>query len=331
MIGEWLLGAERDAAPFNAGTLFRVSSPFNDLHGAGMWNTQVVEPLLEAIRGAEWCTAMELRSAPVDGKWQVASWGTLVGVFQQPWCGIDPTGDSVAVRVGAIVDFVSDDPVRCTVMIDVLDLAEQAGQPFTRQALGTPGLWPLPRTTLGNVDGAAGDQDLTITVVKAMQSALHDSARTRDEMLVAPHLGYWHDDFVWAGPGGIGTTVGVGGFVDFHQLPFRSAFPDRVGGGALSSAGTANATGHFVKFAQGNFAVTGGWPSVVATHVGDGWLGEPATGLRITLRVFDFYELTGAKISMNWVFIDLLDFLAQIGKLPQRVADQRSLTKGMSR
>ena len=328
MIGEWLFGSDSSSTPFDSNTVFRVSAPFNELPGIASWSEFVAAPLLHAIEGAKWSTAMELRSAPVDGSRQSATWGTLNGVFANSWCGLQPTGAEVAVRVGAIVDFLGDSAVRCTVMIDVFDLAEQAGQHLTRRSLGKTGRWPIPRAVGSGVDGSPDVSATTLAVVKQMQSALHDSARTRDEMIAAAHLAYWHDDFVWAGPGGIGSSMGAEGFVDFHQLSFRTAFPDRVGGGLLASAGATNTTGHFVKFAEGRWAVTGGWPSVTATHSRDGWLGESASGRRITLRVFDFYQVDEGKISMNWVFIDLLDFLAQIDRLPKRIQHQLTLTKG---
>ena len=328
MIGEWLFGSDNESTPFDSNTIFRVSAPFNDFAGVASWREFVAEPLLGAIDGADWSTAMELRSAPIDGSWQAASWGTLTGVFMNSWCGLHPSGSEVSVRIGAVVDLVGDAAIRCTVMIDVLDLAEQAGQDLTRRSLGKTGLWPLPRAIESDDDGASDESATTLSVVKQMQSALHDSARTRDEMIAAAHLAYWHADFVWAGPGGIGSSTGAEGFVDFHQLSFRTAFPDRVGGGLLESADETNTTGHFVKFAEGRWAVTGGWPSVTATHSADGWLGESASGRRITLRVFDFYQVDEGKISMNWVFIDLLDFLAQIDRLPRQITHQGILTRG---
>ncbi|NMT50503.1 polyketide cyclase, partial [Vibrio parahaemolyticus] len=38
---------------------------------------------------------------------------------------------------------------------------------------------------------------------------------------------YWHNDFMWYGPAGIGTTRGIKGFRNHHQAPFVFAFPDR--------------------------------------------------------------------------------------------------------
>jgi hypothetical protein len=328
MIGEWLLGAERASARFDSRTAFRVSAPHDDLTGGAEWQEIVAAPLLGALGESRWHTAMELRSKRVDGAWQAAAWGTLVGTLQQPWCGIEPTGLTVAVRVGAVVDFDESRAVRCTVMLDVPDLAEQAGQRLVRRPLGDPARWPVPSDDRASADVDDEQSAATLAVVMAMQSALHDSARTRSEMLAAPHLAYWHDDFVWAGPGGIGTTVGAAAFVDCHQLPFRASLPDRVGGGALPSSPAGGAAGHFVKFADGRFAVTGGWPSVTATHGNDGWLGLPATGRRVTLRVFDFYEVVAGRIAMNWVFIDLVDFLRQIGQLPTLAAATKVSTKG---
>jgi len=328
MIGEWLFGSITDSTPFDLNTVFRVSAPFNVCADVASWREFVAEPLLGAIDGAEWSTAMELRSAPIDGSWQAASWGTLSGVFMNSWCGLHPTGAEVSVRIGAIVDLVGAAAIRCTVMIDLLDLAEQSGQDLTRRSLGQSGVWPFPHATGSVTDISPEESAATLAVVKQMQSALHDSARTRDEMIAAAHLAYWHADFVWAGPGGIGSSTGAEGFVDLHQLSFRTAFPDRVGGGLLASAGATNTTGHFVKFAEGRWAVTGGWPSVTATHLGDGWLGQGASGRRITLRVFDFYQVERGKISMNWVFIDLLDFLAQIDRMPRQISHQGILTRG---
>lgn len=297
-------------------TEFRVSAPFDDIVGAAKWNSEVVEPLHQAIVDAEWTSSMMLYGLSTEGQPQTAAWGHLEGVMTGPWCGLQPTGERVSVRVGFVVDHSGTIVSRCTVIIDVADLAIQVGQPLTRTALGNSGKWPEP-----HVPRTAGDGAETLSVVRAMQSALHDTATSREEMLTAEHLQYWAENFVWAGPGGIGTTRGKLGFVDDHQLSFRVAFPDRAGGGVLPSSGPSRGVGHFVKFAEGSWAVTGGWPSLFATHLGDGWLGLAASGSSITLRVFDFYEVQNGLITMNWVFIDVVDFLRQVNALPQRIIE----------
>lgn len=304
-------------------TVFRVSAPFDELVGRASWQSSVVEPLRRSIGDLAWRQSMVLSGERADGLPQVAAWGHLEGVMHAPWCGLSATGRRVSIRVGCVADLAESGTARCTVMIDIADLAAQVGQPLTRDALGDAGPWPEPQAT-----HATGVSAETLEVVRAMQTALHDHATTRDEMLTAEHLRYWGDDFVWAGPGGIGTTRGGRGFVDDHQLSFRTAFPDRVGGGTLPPNPIGGGAGHFVKFADGCWAVTGGWPSVSATHHGDGWLGLRASGRRIFLRVFDFYEVRDGLISMNWVFIDIVDFLRQVDQLPTAIREFHQQLKG---
>ena len=49
------------------------------------------------------------------------------------------------------------------------------------------------------------------------------------------------------------------------------------------------------------------------THNGDGWLGLKATGKKITLRVVDYWRREGDKLKENWVFIDIVDVMEQLG------------------
>lgn len=91
------------------------------------------------------------------------------------------------------------------------------------------------------------------------------AAHSLDSMYLAP---YWTPDFAWYGPAGIGTAFGLDGFRTVHQIPFLTAFPDRRGGQ------------HIGRIGDGDFVVTGGWPSVTATHTGDGFCGMcGATGI----------------------------------------------------
>jgi predicted ester cyclase len=112
---------------------------------------------------------------------------------------------------------------------------------------------------------------------------------------------YWHEDFMWYGPAGIGTTRGIDGFQEFHQGPFLEAFPDREVGH------------HDARLAEGTYCASTGWPAVVGTHLGDGWLGLPATGNHVDMRVIDVWRREGDLLAENWVFIDMIDLLDQIG------------------
>ena len=90
------------------------------------------------------------------------------------------------------------------------------------------------------------------------------------------------------------------GFVKDHREPFLIAFPDRIGGN------------HYCRIGDGDYAAVGGWPSMTMTHKGD-YLGVPATGKALTLRVMDFYRCAGGRIMENWVLLDYLDLFQQMG------------------
>ena len=47
-----------------------------------------------------------------------------------------------------------------------------------------------------------------------------------------------------------------------------------------------------------------GWPSLSLKVVGGGYMGLPATGADIDMRVVDIYRRDGDKLAENWVFID---------------------------
>ena len=47
------------------------------------------------------------------------------------------------------------------------------------------------------------------------------------------------------------------------------------------------------------------------THTGE-YLGVPATGKALTLRVMDFYRCADGRIMENWVFLDYLDMFRQL-------------------
>lgn len=61
------------------------------------------------------------------------------------------------------------------------------------------------------------------------------------------------------------------------------------------------------------------WPAISrettigAVHAGGGFLGLPPTGRFVTMRVMDFYLHHEGLIRENWVPIDLVDLLRQMG------------------
>lgn len=293
----------------------RVTSPFHSLVGRDAIRDVLWAPLRRAFTSLQRRSLLFLAQDGPQGDTgldapKVATIGHLVGRFTAPWCGLEPTGEVVFLRFAEIHEFDDGRVARTTMYLDMVDLARQVGRSILAPARGREVLWPAPdaqRCGAGLMTSAGGEATTKATLarVRAMQHDLHDDATTRADMVAAAHLRHWDANFWWYGPGGIGTTRGADGFVDDHQLPFRTALPDRVGGGVTK--------GHFAKFADGRLACTAGWPSVRGTHLGDGWLGLVASGRSVDLRVTDFYALTGDDLIFeNWVLIDLVHLCEQL-------------------
>jgi hypothetical protein len=99
----------------------------------------------------------------------------------------------------------------------------------------------------------------------------------------------------------------VRGFRAWHQIPFLRGMPDR----GLNADGT---THHL--FGEGAYAAVTGWPNMRLTLTGPNWLGLPPTGQTLFLRSLDFWRIEGRLIRENWVLVDLLDAMAQVGVDP---------------
>ncbi len=113
---------------------------------------------------------------------------------------------------------------------------------------------------------------------------------------------FWTDDMVWYGPAGIGTKRGLVDFQKNHQRPFLHGFSDK------------HATDE-IRITEGDYVAAAGFQR--ATHAGE-YLGIPASGQRVDIRYMDFWraaedEHGDLKLVENWVLIDLLGFLAQLG------------------
>ncbi len=108
---------------------------------------------------------------------------------------------------------------------------------------------------------------------------------------------FWHEDMIWHGPPGFGDVHGLDGFRYEVLKPFYTAFPDyhvkddiQVANDSWVSA-TGFLTGH---------------------HRGE-WMGIQPSGKRITMRYSDFWLVKDGKLSENWVMVDDLGVLRQMG------------------
>jgi predicted ester cyclase len=300
---------------------WRGSHPMNEHHGTEAVMAQVWAPLKVALPDLERRDLIFV-GGTFEGREYVAMTGHYCGTFRHDWLGIPATGRPVFLRYGEVHQITDGRIVQSNCLWDVLDVIRQAGFWPIAPSLGAEGMWPGPITGDGLVfndsDPVQSAASLAQTLaMHATLGAYDDLAGTgRQGLLDMPQKQHWHPKMMWYGPSGIGTTRGLGGFVDHHQLPFRTAFPKRKGGGQWDEIADMKARhggGHYIRIGDGPYSVTGGWPSVYAMHLGPGFLGLPATGKAVTMRVMDFYLHHESLIRENWVPLDVLDLLLQMG------------------
>lgn len=129
-----------------------------------------------------------------------------------------------------------------------------------------------------------------LEAVRQMAAALNDN-------VVEGQEAYWTPDMVWRGPAGVGTRRGLGEFADY-RADFIHAFPDK----------------HFedwVHFGDGGDYVAAAGAQH-ATHRGD-WLGIPASNRQVQIKYMDIWRAENGYLAENWVMLDILDFLEQLG------------------
>lgn len=222
--------------------------------------------------------------------------GHFSGTFANDWLGIPATGRETQIRFGEF-SAVHDGQIILTYIIpDVLDVIRQAGYQLLPPSLGEEGPWPGPATGDGVLltarDGGEGLS--TLYLAKIMCQAL-DTPSLRQ---------YWDSEtMIWCGPSGIGTLRTLKGFEDGHETPFRHGFP---------AYGRVIQGFHAAEVDDENYAGWVGWPSIRAIHSGE-YLGIPPTGKVVDIRLMDFYRREGDLIIENWVPIDMIHLLLQIG------------------
>ena len=297
-IGPSLLGGDAAAlASLADDHQLHAFAPVNGVAGRDGYAAAVLAPLAAAFpRGEERCD-IRLSGAYKEGDW-VASSGHIAGIFAAPLFGIPATGRAGMVRFGRFERHSGGKIAETLLILDLPSLMMQAGYWPIGPAMGPGFPAPSPATHDGIVGPGDEGGEASLALVNAMIGGLHEFDGSLKSMGMR---GYWTDDFWWYGPAPIGNFRGHSDYERGHQLPFLTAFPDRVGGN------------HRARIGEGGYVASTGWPSITATHAGGGWLGLAPTGRAITMRVMDFWRREGNLLAENWVMIDIPDLLDQMG------------------
>jgi len=242
------------------------------------------------------------RNASDQSEW-VISMGHLLGLFDQPWLGIPPSGQMAHLRYADFYSIEKGKITRGAFFCDVLQVMQQAGINPLPQQLGSGFVYPGPKTHDGLLyepqDPAEGEK--TLTVLNRMIDDLDQLNKSGNDTCPPEVLAQsWNEDMIWYGPAGIGASYTIERYQKQHQHPFRQGLSNKV------------FNGHICRFAEGNYAGFFGWPNLTNTAAG-GFLGLPANDIRADMRVVDIYRREGDKLAENWVIIDLPWWLKQQG------------------
>ncbi len=283
--------------------LWRGFHPFNELHGTENVAQKFWAPLKHSLQHLQ--RRMDVFMAgknEIDGfssVW-VVSMGHLMGLFDNAWLGIAPTGKMAVLRYCEFSKVENGKITETAMYFDIPHLMIQARlQPFPPQTaahLVQPG--PMTHDGLMFSPQLAEEGEKTLDTINAMISDLgqwnsglsleHELRRT------------WCENMIWWGPAGIGATYTIERYARQHSGPFRASFADR------------SKTKHVCRMAEGHYGGFFGWPNFTARPTG-GFMGMPATDKAGEFRVIDIYRREGDKLAENWVFIDLLHFWHQQG------------------
>lgn len=278
---------------------WHVSHPLNTIAGRDL-EERLWGPLFTGLDGI----AAELHLL-FAGTWRDRSFVTVAGLlhgdFTRAWLGIPATEGPAALRFGAFHDVTDGTIGETRLLFDIVDFAHRAGVD----------LLPVGRYDHSSVTGpttgdgvatayqGSGAEALALVESMAFDGLLRYDGRSLESMGMER---FWDvGGMRWYGPGGIGTTLGLVGFQKHHQIPFLRAIPDRGG------------IEHYARFGEAGYVASGGWPSLKGTWQGD-YLGFEADGRPITMRVMDWWRVENGRLVENWVLVDLLEFLVQIGR-----------------
>jgi predicted ester cyclase len=296
-------------AGYHIGARIAITHPINELSRFSAASECFWKPLRHALPDVE--RRWDILAGGTDrGADWIGCLGHYVGTFDNDWLGIPATGGVVAVRFAEGHELRDGKIAQSYIFVDFLDLMRQAGYWPIAPSLGREMQWLSPMTHAGVIltPQAEAVSRRTHDFITRMHTGLgiaDGQTLTHEimDLIEQEDARHFHPNFLWYGPAGIGTTRGIKGFDDYHGHPFLIAFPDR---------GVRDIP-HFIRISDGHYAVTGGWGYLQATHTGDDFLGLPATGKHVAMRVMDFYRCSDTTICENWVPIDIPHLLLQMG------------------
>lgn len=233
----------------------------------------------------------------------VCSMGHLMGLFDDAWLGIPPSGKMAFLRYVEFNRVENGKIAETALFCDILSVMLQVGlkplPPQTGAFLITPG--PMTHDGLLHDPQDPAEGRATLALINRMIGDINSRERSNDRDAMRAELARcWFPGMIWWGPAGIGATYTIERYIRQHAGPFRDHLPDR----------TFN--GHLARLAEGNYGGFFGWPNLTLRSRG-GFMGLPASDTPADMRVVDIYRREGDYLAENWIFIDMLHYLNMQG------------------
>ena len=268
-------------------------APYSDIKGADALIERFWQPLSRAFPDLRRHCDLLLAGRYRDQDWVSAS-GYFRGRFSEDWNGIAATGEQTLVRFGEVMALEDGKIVKSYFLLDLIDVMQQGGFQLPWAAPAIEGLRPPVKQGSG-VLGSEQDPAATRRPLLLVEAMLFGLVRKDQPMSL-----YWAPEMTWNSPSGVGSARSLEEFLDRVHHVFLNGL-----------TGSWNGS-HNARYAEGRFAVSTGWPSLVAVHDGV-FLGFPPSGNTLHWRIMDFWERVDDKLINNWVHIDMINIFRQIG------------------
>lgn len=296
--------------------------PFNEQSGAAAVAHCFWQPLLSSWKFLQRRQDVFMAGInQISGEQWVASMGNFMGLLDANWLGIPATRKMTFLRYAEFHCIEGSRISRSALFFDIISVMNQAGYHPLPPQTGAAIIQPGPRTHDGLLfePQDAGESERTLALINRMIGDLSELNQSGDDRCPPAYLARtWHEDMIWYGPAGIGSTYTIPRYQEQHQYPFRTNLKDK------------RFNGHVCRMAEGNYGGFFGWPNLTNTATG-GFMGLPGSNIPADMRVVDIYRRHGDKLAENWVFIDLpywlkqqgLDIIERTGELVSAGSSQR--------
>ena len=282
----------------SADHIYRGVMPFYEFCGVKRYFEDVVLPIKKAMTSLQKRTTIFFAGysnlKPSDGLW-VIQMGNFFGDFTKKWLGIEPT-QKLTYLPFATCHKICDGHITETVeFLDILAVLTQANlNPYISKQTGSQIMHPGPATNDGILRGNKSSEE-TIATYDLTTKMLTELALTYTSP--SDHLKrYWHPDMNWFGPTGIGSSLGMSGYLKGHTRPFE----DKLKITKIHDWELAVAEGHYSAVM---------WLPCLTMKNSNGYMGVPKNDHLTEMRVIDLYRRKKDKLAENWIFIDMLHFL----------------------